>query len=118
MPRRRLVLFIVMIGLTACSPADHRNSQASAQKSAPGTSAESGHTPNPVSHVPGEGLFHGWMCNWDCSSHRAGYAWAEQNKISNPNDCHGPSQSFIEGCWAFTGAQGPFGQSVIFQDED
>jgi hypothetical protein len=34
----------------------------------------------------------------DCSGHNAGYAWAEQNDIVDPDDCGGDSQSFIEGC--------------------
>lgn len=37
-------------------------------------------------------------CTQDCSGHNAGYAWAEQNDIVDPDDCGGNSQSFIEGC--------------------
>lgn len=34
--------------------------------------------------------------------HDAGYEWAEDNDITDPDDCDGNSQSFIEGCeeWA------------------
>jgi hypothetical protein len=117
MPKHRFILLIFTLGLAACSPPEHKASL-SAHKLAASKSADSGHTPSPVNEVPGEGLFHGWMCNWDCSAHQAGYAWASTHKIVNPKDCHGPSQSFVEGCWAFTGVEGPFGQSVIFQDED
>lgn len=44
----------------------------------------------------------GYPCTDDCSGHEAGYAWAEENDITNPSDCDGNSQSFIEGCeqWA------------------
>lgn len=38
---------------------------------------------------------------WDCSGHQAGYAWAEDNGISDPLDCGGNSSSFYEGCVAF-----------------
>jgi len=47
--------------------------------------------------------FHGRPCTTaDCHGHRAGYAWAEEENITNPNDCGGKSDSFIEGCemWA------------------
>lgn len=50
--------------------------------------------------------FHGYECTEDCSGHEAGYAWAEQNDISDPNDCGGNSQSFIEGCEAWANENG------------
>lgn len=37
-------------------------------------------------------------CTDDCSGHEAGYAWAEDRGIDDPDDCSGRSQSFIEGC--------------------
>ena len=42
-----------------------------------------------------------WECTDDCSGHDAGYAWAENNGITEPEDCSGKSQSFIEGCEAY-----------------
>lgn len=41
-------------------------------------------------------------CMQDCSGHEAGHEWAEDNGITDPDDCGGNSQSFIEGCqeWA------------------
>lgn len=39
-------------------------------------------------------------CTHDCSGHEAGYAWAEENDVTEPLDCSGNSQSFIEGCEA------------------
>jgi len=42
--------------------------------------------------------FHGYECTEDCSGHEAGYEWAEENNISDENDCDGNSASFIEGC--------------------
>ena len=45
--------------------------------------------------------FHGYTCTDDCSGHQAGYDWAEENNITDPDDCSGNSQSFIEGCQAY-----------------
>ena len=40
-------------------------------------------------------------CTDDCSGHSAGYEWAAENDITDPSDCGGNSQSFIEGCEAY-----------------
>jgi len=115
-----------MMGLAACSPGGKKASQPPAQAStnADAKAADSGHTPHPVAPIVDEDLFHGWKCGGgDCSQHQAGYAWAAEHKIGDPHDCQeklekGKSESFIEGCWAYTGAEGPFGHREIFQDED
>src|SRR5690349_22149334 len=44
-------------------------------------------------------------CTQDCSGHNAGYAWAEQQDIQDPDDCAGDSQSFIEGCQDYAEAR-------------
>lgn len=49
--------------------------------------------------------FHGYECTDDCSGHEAGYQWAEDNDIDDPDDCGGNSQSFIEGCQAYAEEQ-------------
>jgi hypothetical protein len=76
-----------------------------AQPSAQSSDAE-------ISDQNGSGTvsFHGYACTVNCSGHRAGYDWAKQRGISNPNDC--PSlmpnlHSLTEGCWAATGREGP-----------
>ncbi len=46
-------------------------------------------------------LFHGYRCTDDCSGQEAGYRWAEDHGIDDPDDCGGNSQSFIEGCRAY-----------------
>lgn len=46
--------------------------------------------------------FHGYACDSDCSGHTAGYEWAERNGIDTPDDCSGRSQSFVDGCRAYT----------------
>jgi hypothetical protein len=40
-------------------------------------------------------------CTVDCSGHEAGYAWAEERGINDPDDCGGKSWSFEEGCRAY-----------------
>ena len=46
-------------------------------------------------------------CTYDCSGHQAGYDWAEQHDIDDPDDCNGNSQSFIEGCEEYAEEQAP-----------
>jgi hypothetical protein len=38
------------------------------------------------------------QCTQDCSGHEAGFQWAADHGITEPGDCGGRSQSFIEGC--------------------
>lgn len=45
--------------------------------------------------------FMGNPCTEDCSGHEAGYSWAEEKGIDDPDDCGGNSQSFIEGCQSY-----------------
>ena len=40
-------------------------------------------------------------CTVDCSGHDAGFAWAKENEIEDPDQCGGNSDSFIEGCRAY-----------------
>ena len=42
-----------------------------------------------------------WECTGNCSGHEAGYEWAADKGISDPSDCGGNSESFIEGCEAY-----------------
>jgi hypothetical protein len=79
-----------------------------------------GTTPRPLKNASPSGplLFHGYACGGDCTGHQEGYSWASAHKISNPSDCRGTSETFIEGCKAFAGIDGPLGEREIFQDED
>jgi hypothetical protein len=43
----------------------------------------------------------GFGCTEDCSGHDAGYKWAEERGITDPDDCGGKSWSFEEGCQAY-----------------
>lgn len=67
---------------------------------------------------PGPLIFHGYACTIECSLLQEGYAWASSRQISNPMDCRGTSETFIEGCRAYAGIEGPLGEREIFQDED
>lgn len=51
-----------------------------------------------VTYAP---TFYGYQCTGDCSGHQAGYDWAEENSVYDPDDCSGNSQSFVEGCRAY-----------------
>jgi len=77
-------------------------------------------SPKPVKNGTSNGplLFHGYPCGTDCTSHQEGYAWGSAHKIANPMDCRGTSETFIEGCRAYAGIEGPLGEREIFQDED
>lgn len=45
--------------------------------------------------------FSGYECTEDCSGHKAGYDWAEENDVTDESDCSGNSTSFNEGCQAY-----------------
>ena len=52
-----------------------------------------------------KGSLSGYGCTVDCSGHDAGYQWAEENSITDPDDCGGKSWSFEEGCQAYASEQ-------------
>jgi hypothetical protein len=37
-------------------------------------------------------------CTEDCSGHEAGFEYAKENELTDPDECDGNSQSFVEGC--------------------
>ena len=115
MPWKTAALPFALLALVAGLPAVSVGAPASkpAAKSV-------GATPKPAksARFSGPFLFHGYACAGDCSSHQKGYRWAADHKISNPMDCRGTSETFLEGCKAFAGIEGPLGQNEIFQDED
>jgi hypothetical protein len=112
MTRKIAVLLCAALALAA-APAGSGVAAPAAAKSTPGT-------PKPLKGAmpPGPLLFHGYTCGGDCTSHQAGYAWGSTHKISNPLDCRGTSETFVEGCRAYAGIEGPLGEREIFQDED
>ena len=44
------------------------------------------------------------QCTEDCSGHDAGFDWARDQGVTDPSECSGNSQSFIEGCEAYASA--------------
>lgn len=44
-------------------------------------------------------------CTDDCSGHDAGWSWAEENGLTDPDECGGNSMSFEEGCIAYAEEQ-------------
>jgi len=50
---------------------------------------------------PSNKAFYNYTCTENCEGHEAGYEWAEENDISDYDDCGGNSNSFIEGCYAY-----------------
>ena len=56
-----------------------------------------------ISAAAQDRTFGGFDCTIDCSGHSAGYKWAEKKGITNKAECpYGNSQSFHEGCIAYT----------------
>ena len=106
----------VVLALAAGSP----GAGVGAPANKPAAAKPMGATPRPLKNASPSGplLFHGYACGSDCTSHQDGYSWASAHKISNPRDCRGMSETFIEGCLAFAGIDGPLGEREIFQDED
>jgi hypothetical protein len=109
----RAVFLIVLAGLAACSPPPQKSAQAST--AAPAPARPIGHTPEPImTAIPsGPLLFYGYACGADCASHQQGYSWAADRAIADPAQCRGTSETFIEGCKAFAGLEGPLGGRVI-----
>ncbi len=62
--------------------------------------------------------FHGYPCTQDCSGHEAGYDWAEQEGIADPDDCSGTSNSFVEGCQAWAEDQQDDSEASSGGDDD
>jgi hypothetical protein len=116
MPWKNAAILFVVLALGAGSP--DVGVSAPVNKAAAAKSV--GATPQPLKDASPSGplLFHGYACASDCTSHQDGYSWASAHKISNPMDCRGTSETFIEGCRAFAGIEGPLGEREIFQDED
>jgi hypothetical protein len=107
-------MLLALVVLTACSPDKPKDARASrpatVQAAAPPPGAI-GHPPRPVHEIAEVDLFHGYRCDGhDCLLHQQGYKWGADHHIENPKDCRGTSESFLEGCWAFAGLEGPLGE--------
>lgn len=73
---RVAIYAIVGIALVACGPSERPSER-------------------PAPHA---NMFGDYACKADCSGHKAGYDWAQDNDINDDDDCTGNSRSFIEGC--------------------
>jgi hypothetical protein len=49
--------------------------------------------------------FGGYPCLHDCSEDKAGYRWASENHVTDPDDCTGRTGPFIEGCRVYARQQ-------------
>ena len=83
-------------------PSDLQSTESQAAQPQPDMSGASNQQTTPARLT-----FHGYDCSDDCSGHQAGYDWAEEHDITDPDDCGGNSDSFIEGCKAYAGEDGP-----------
>lgn len=45
------------------------------------------------------------QCTGDCSGHDAGFDWARDQGVTDPSECGGDSQPFVEGCKAYASAR-------------
>lgn len=86
-----LILCVFSIGLSGCTP----------DSSYSGSDPYDSSGDNQESEITSDN----WECTDDCSGHEAGYSWAEDKGITDPDDCGGKSESFIEGCEAWANEQ-------------
>ena len=89
------ILFcFILLCLTACSEEGAKTVHYKSTYIAPAV-GETSYSKNSNS------TFSGYDCTEDCSGHEAGNAWAEENDVTEPDDCGGNSESFIEGCRSY-----------------
>lgn len=60
------------------------------------------------SYSGSRGSYGGYGCTQDCSGHEAGYNWAMERDIDDPDNCGGNSWSFEEGCRAYAEENGGY----------
>lgn len=109
---RRILIGVCVGTLLFLVPILYRNSTP-----APSNSQSEGEPEAKHSDAASGLAFHGYDCSLDCSGHEAGYEWAEQHGISDPDDCSGNSQSFIEGCRAYAKEQSESDGDQVDNDE-
>ena len=95
---RGFVVLAIGLALTACSeaPVSDDLSDYEGEEFAGETYHE--YDTRRDSYDGSEKRFSTYGCTEDCSGHEAGYAWAAENGIDDPDDCRGNSWSFEEGC--------------------
>ncbi|HXJ10162.1 MAG TPA: hypothetical protein VNH12_11675 [Burkholderiales bacterium] len=61
-----------------------------------------------VAKASASATFGGYPCSsGDCAEDKAGFRWAEQNVIRDPDSCSGRSPEFIEGCRVYARRHDP-----------
>jgi hypothetical protein len=99
-----LAFFAVVLGLSACSSGGGcgRNDDdcADFEADSAADAAANAEPSNVAASDVEEPAFDG--CTDNCSGHEAGFAWAQSNDVTDSSECGGNSNSFIEGCEAFT----------------
>lgn len=89
------ILFcFILLYLTACSEESSKAVQYNSRYSSP---AVGGTSYSKNSNLTSSG----YDCTEDCSGHEAGKEWAEENDVTEPDNCGGNSESFIEGCRSY-----------------
>ena len=91
---RSVLLVPLVCGLLSCGPTKEERADTAADTAADNARDEmQGQT-----YADTEGSDE---CTQDCSGHDAGFAYAQENEIEDPDQCDGKSESFIEGCKAY-----------------
>ena len=97
----------ILLNISACSSSDEATAYDEEGYVVDESGYDGGAAYGDSSDLYGSDLtFHGYEWTEDCSGHEAGYAWAEENYITDPDNCGGNSQSFIEGCIAYAEENG------------
>ena len=102
-----LVSLLIILLLTGCSESAKVEDTASEEVSTYDNGAQvvAGVPIADVAPAYSGQSFDGNPCIGDCSGHEAGYQWAEENGITDPDNCGGNSNSFIEGCQSYAEEQ-------------
>ncbi len=100
---RLSVLTAALLALSACGGSAEEEYEDTGEEIAGETYGE--YDARRDSYGGERGSYAGQGCTVDCSGHEAGYAWAQERGITDPDDCGGNSWSFIEGCRAYAEEQ-------------
>lgn len=119
---RNLILFLAAISLAACSSKPEYDPSEYDEEGNWIYDTESTHFDDLEEEKGGEtfdeyderrdsydgayGTYEGDGCTVDCGGHEAGYAWAEEQGVDDPDSCGGNSWSFEEGCRAYAEENG------------
>lgn len=103
------VLALVAVGLAYVLAAqfvmyERRGAQESAASVSQASVSPPPH-PKPAAQRAPQLAFGGYPCRADCADDKAGYAWAKNNAVTDPDDCTGKTGAFIEGCRVYARQQ-------------